>query len=75
MSQKFQLGVSLRRAEQLWRENGGTVEMVHRTGEMRFRHSTMARCILVNSRVKDANAKLVTALNRICAEPAQEAPK
>jgi len=55
----------LRRARKLWKEHGGNVEDVRRTGEERYSHPTERKSIKVNKRRKDTPRKLLSALRRV----------
>lgn len=57
--------ISMREARGLWKELGGTVCHVRRTGEERYSHPRVQRPITVNSRRKQATRKLITALRRL----------
>ena len=54
-----------RHFRRLWREAGGTIEDVYRTGEQRYRHPFVARPIRTNKRRKDVPAKLLSCYNAI----------
>lgn len=60
---------NLRNTRKLWRNFGGDVEDVRRTGEERYSHPSIERPIKVNKRRKDTPRKLVAALRRIVDRP------
>jgi len=57
--------LALRKARELWKRLGGSVEDVPRTGEERYSHPDLQRSIKVNKRRKDAPRKLVSALRHL----------
>lgn len=62
-------GISMRELERLWREHGGTVVGVRRTGEVRYVYPlTQQRSGMVSNRRKDAPLKLLTFVRRILSE-------
>ena len=56
---------NLRDARKLWRELGGRVLVVQRTGELRFLHPYLEHPIRVNGRRKDTQRIVLMALRRI----------
>lgn len=56
---------SLRRTRKLWLMNGGTAEIIQKTGEERFTHPLEQRSIVINRRRKDSTQQLSGALRRI----------
>lgn len=56
---------SLRRAARRWKQLGGTVEPIRRTGEHRYRHPLIEKPITVNARRHDATRFLMVQLRRI----------
>jgi hypothetical protein len=53
--------------DKLWRDAGGTITPVKGTGEVRYWHPLISRCITTQScsRRKDVPVKLISALNHI----------
>lgn len=60
-------GLNLARYEKLCRDLEGTVELVRRTGELRFRHPASNKTVTVNRRRKDASRALSGWLNDLIA--------
>lgn len=58
-------GLNLAKCLQAARRLGCRVEPVHRTGEIRFVHPRMLKCITVNGRRKDAPRELTSWMNRV----------
>ena len=49
----------------LWRELGGLIEHVRRTGELRFLHPAFVGSVRVNGRRSDVPAVLLSRLNQL----------
>lgn len=58
-------GCNLRDADARFRELGGSVRNINRTGENAYWHPSLMRQIVVNSRRKDAPRALTTAIRRL----------
>jgi hypothetical protein len=58
-------GMNLWDAVGAWRAAGGSVEPVHRTGEIVFRHPDAPRRLRVNGRRKDAPRLLTSMLRQV----------
>ena len=48
-----------------WRAQGGFIQKVRGTGELRYRHPALTKPIRVNGRRKDLQRKLATALRKV----------
>jgi hypothetical protein len=58
-------GMDLRKARQMWKKLGGSVEKVNRTGEERFHHPEVDRAITVNARKRVSPRVLVVNLRKL----------
>lgn len=58
----------------LWKEYGGLIFAVNRTGEVRYVHAAFMSGVRVNARRKDVPAKLLTRLNALIRREAANDP-
>lgn len=56
---------NLRNTRKEWRDKGGSIEDMRRTGEERYSHPNLKHTIKVNKRRKDSPRKLLLALREI----------
>ena len=54
-----------RHFKRLWLAQGGTIESVRRTGEVRYAHASFTRTVRANDRRKDVPAVLLSRLNEL----------
>jgi hypothetical protein len=55
----------IRKVERMWLLQGGRIENVRRTGEVRYTHDSLLKPLRANGRRLDVPAKLLTVLNRV----------
>lgn len=65
---------NLRAVERVWQINGGVVEPISCTGEIRFVHKLFTHPLRINGRRKDVPAKLLSRVNQLLRAQAANDP-